>query len=110
MSGLVKRADYCQFLMVSQVNYTATYFAEHLGKFSHDAATRYLGRDSVRPSAVWEQAKGDIVFSPQGCLVFDDSVLDKNHSREIEMVYLFTLKILSMLAPLVLAGFQGETI
>jgi Transposase DDE domain len=87
MSGLVKRADYCQFLMVSQVNYTGTYFAAHSQKFSHDAATRYLQRDKLRPSNVWEQAKGDIVLSPQGCLVFDDSVIDKNHSREIEMVY-----------------------
>ena len=34
-----------------------------------------------------ERAKGDIVLSPQGCLVFDDSVLDKNHSREMELVY-----------------------
>jgi hypothetical protein len=87
MSGLVKREDYCQFLMVSQVNYTGTYFATHSQRFSHDAATRYLQRDKLRPGAVWEQAKGDIVLSPQGCLVFDDSVLDKNHSREIELVY-----------------------
>ena len=50
------------------------------------------------------------MLSPHGCLVFDDSVIDKNHSREIEGGYLFTLKILSMLAPLVLADFQGETI
>jgi hypothetical protein len=87
MSGLVKREDYCQFLMVSQVNYTGTYFASHSRGFSHDAATRYPGRDKVRPSAVWEKAKGDIVLSSQGYLVFDDSVVDKNHSREMELVY-----------------------
>jgi LysM repeat protein len=73
--------------MVSQVNYTGTYFARHGKGFSHDAATRYLGRDSVRPSAVWEKAKGDIVLSPKGYLVSDDSVIDKNHSREMELVY-----------------------
>jgi hypothetical protein len=87
MNGLVKRADYCQFLMVSQVNYTATYFAAHGKGFSHDAATRYLGRDCIRPSSAWEKAKGDIVVSFQGYLVFDDPVVDKNHPREMELVY-----------------------
>jgi Transposase DDE domain len=87
MGGLVEREDYCQFLMVSQVNYTLTYFAKHQGTFSHDAATRYLGRDRIRPNSVWEKAKGELVVSSQGYLVFDDSVIDKNHSREIELVY-----------------------
>lgn len=87
MKGIVKRADYCQFLLVSQVNYTLTYFADHARGFSHDAATRYLGRDRLRPSEVWQQVKGEIVLSPNGYLIFDDSVLDKNHSREIEGVY-----------------------
>lgn len=35
---------------------------------------------------IWEHVKGDIVFSPHGCIVFDDSVLDKNHSHDIELV------------------------
>ena len=42
MKGLVKRKDYCQFLLASQVNYTLTYFVDHARGFSHDAATRYL--------------------------------------------------------------------
>jgi Transposase DDE domain len=87
MNGLVKREDYCQFLLVSQVNYTLTYFADHAKGFSHDAATRYLGGDRLRPSELWSQVKRDIVVSAKGYLVFDDSVLDKNHSREIEGVY-----------------------
>jgi hypothetical protein len=87
MNGLVKRADYCQFLLVSQVNYTLTYFANHARGFSHDAVTRYLRADRLRPSELWQQVKGDLVVSQKGCLIFDDSVLDKNHSREIEGVY-----------------------
>lgn len=87
MSGLVKREDYCQFLLASQVNYTLTYFADHARGFSHDAATRYLSGDRLRPSELWRQVKGDLALSPNGCLIFDDSVLDKNHSREIEGVY-----------------------
>lgn len=35
---------------------------------------------------IWEHVEGDITPSPRGCIVFDDSVLDKNHSHSIEMV------------------------
>ena len=35
---------------------------------------------------IWEHVKGDIVTSSRGCIVFDDTVLDKNHSHAIEMV------------------------
>ena len=33
----ISRLDYCQYLLVSQVDYTLTSFAEHSEKFSHDA-------------------------------------------------------------------------
>ena len=87
MGSLVRREDYCQFLLVSQVNYTSTYFAQHSEGFSHDAVTRYLKRDRVRPEVIWEEVRGQIRLSAKGYLVFDDSVLDKNHSREMELVY-----------------------
>jgi hypothetical protein len=35
---------------------------------------------------IWEHAKSDIELSQYGCLVFDDSILDKDHSHHIEMV------------------------
>ena len=35
---------------------------------------------------IWEHVKGDITPSAHGCIIFDDSVLDKNHSHSIEMV------------------------
>ena len=90
MSGLVKRKDYCQFLLSSQINYTLTYFADHTTRFSHDAPTRYLRRDRITSKQIWQQAKRDLVLSKNGFIVFDDSVLDKNHSRHIELVYLVT--------------------
>jgi hypothetical protein len=82
----VTRLDYCQYLLVSQINYTLTYFAEHSEKFSHDAVNRYLGGDQIRPRLVWENVKEQVVQTPAGCLVFDDTVVDKNFSSEIEMV------------------------
>ena len=82
----VTRLDYCQYLLVSQINYTLTNFAEHAEKFSHDAANRYLAGDEIRPRLVWENIKGQVVQTPYGFLVFDDTVIDKNFSRNIELV------------------------
>jgi hypothetical protein len=65
-----------------------TYFADHGRGFSHDAVNRLLRNDKLTGRIIWEHAQGDIVFSPKGCLVFDDSILDKNHSHSIELVRL----------------------
>ena len=73
MSGIVKRQDYCQFLLVTQTNYTLTYFANHSQNFSHDAPTRYLRRDRVTAKQVWTEAKRDLVVSHNGFIIFDDS-------------------------------------
>ena len=32
----VSRLDYCQFLLSSHINYTMTYFADHVKRWSHD--------------------------------------------------------------------------
>jgi len=82
----VTRLDYCQFLLVSQINYTLTYFAEHTEQFSHDAAKRYLEGEKMTARLVWENVRGQVVQTPDGYLVFDDTVLDKNSSFEIELV------------------------
>jgi len=82
----VTRLDYCQYLLVSQINYTLTNFAEHSEKFSHDAINRYLAGDPIRPHLVWENVKGQVIQTPQGYLVFDDTVADKNFSHKIELV------------------------
>jgi hypothetical protein len=82
----VTRLSYCQYLLVSQINYTLTNYAEHTEKFSHDMANRYLAGDEVRPRLVWENVKGQIIRTPYGFLVFDDTVADKNFSHNIELV------------------------
>lgn len=79
------RLDYCQFLLSSQVNYTLTYFAEHAQKWSHDTIGRYLRGERITPALVWDNVKDQIVESQDGYLVFDDTVLDKNYSRQIEV-------------------------
>ena len=82
----VTRLDYCQYLLVSQINYTLTNFAEHSEKFSHDALNRYVAGEQLRPKLTWENVKGQVVQTPKGFLVFDDTVADKNYSHEIELV------------------------
>jgi hypothetical protein len=44
-------------------------------------ANRYLSGDEVRSSAVWENIKNQMIQTPYGFFVFDDTVIDKNFSR-----------------------------
>lgn len=80
------RLDYCQYLLVSQINYTLTNFADHSEKFSHDAINRYLRDERLTPRLVWENVEGQIIRTPTGYVVFDDTVLDKDYSFAIELV------------------------
>ena len=82
----VTRLDYCQFLLSTQINYTLTYFAEHTERFSHDAANRYLRGEQITARLVWENVCEQVEPSAQGYLLFDDTVLDHNHSFAIELV------------------------
>jgi hypothetical protein len=77
---------YGQYLLSCQTNYTQTHFANHVEGLSHDRVNRYLAGAAVTPRTLWEQSKGDIVPSAQGWIVFDDTVLDKQHSHVIDGV------------------------
>jgi hypothetical protein len=80
------RLDDCQFLLVSQINYTLTYFADHDDTFSHDAINRYLRRERITPRLIWDNVRNEIVPTPTGYLLFDDTVLDKDFSQQIALV------------------------
>ncbi len=82
----VTRLDYCQYLLVSQINYTLTNFADHCAKFSHDAINRYLRGEQITPRLVWDNVRGQLVLTARGYLLFDDTVLDKTSSFAIELV------------------------
>lgn len=86
MKEPVTRLDYCQYLLVSQINYTLTNFADHCEQFSHDAINRFLRSEKMTPRLVWENVSAQVVLTSQGYLVFDDTVLDKNYSHAIELV------------------------
>lgn len=82
----ITRLDYCQYLLVSQINYTLTNFAEHSEKFSHDALNRYLNGEKLSPKLTWENVQNQVIQTPQGFVVFDDTVADKDFSHQIELV------------------------
>lgn len=86
MKDRVTRLDYCQYLLVSQINYTLTNFGEHSEQFSHDQINRYLGGEKITPRLVWENVASQVVQTGQGYVVFDDTVLDKQHSFAIDLV------------------------
>jgi hypothetical protein len=86
MTDSVTRLDYCQYLLVSQINYTLTNFADHSERFSHDQINRYLKGEKITPRLVWENVASQVVESAEGYVVFDDTVLDKQHSFAIELV------------------------
>jgi hypothetical protein len=73
-------------LLVSQINYTLTNFADHSETFSHDAINRYLRGERITPRLVWDNVEGQVIRTPDGYIVFDDTVLDKNCSFAIELV------------------------
>jgi hypothetical protein len=72
--------------MVTPINYTQTYMADHHPMLSHDAINRYLMKDDVSPDTVWQAVRQIIRHSANACLIFDDTVLDKRHSFKIELV------------------------
>ena len=86
INEMITRIEYCQYLLSSQTNYTITNFADHVEGLSDDKVRRYLVNAKLSPRLIWEHGKGEIIFSPNGKLLFDDSVLDKSYSNNIEEV------------------------
>lgn len=80
------KLNYCQYLLSSQINYTVTNLAEHLESISHDAINYYLKREKLTPRLLWDNVKEVVETDTNGYIIFDDSVLDKRHSEEIEIV------------------------
>jgi len=77
---------YGQFLVSSQVNYTGTYLADHLDGLTHDNVRYFLKTQHFTPRQLWQQVRPQVALSARGYVLFDDTVLDKHHSRRIELV------------------------
>jgi hypothetical protein len=80
------RQIYSQFLLSTQTNYTCTYLSEHFPDLDENSIYRYLRSENLTPRLVWEKASSVIEYTPNGYLMFDDTVIDKNTSSKIEGV------------------------
>jgi hypothetical protein len=78
--------NYCQFLLTSPFNYTQTYLSDHVEGLSHDQVNRSMARLMITSVDLWANVQETLVLSPNGYLLFDDTVLDKQHSQKIELV------------------------
>ncbi len=74
---------YCQFLLASQRNFTATQAAD-LTSVTHDTITRWLNSVKLTPNLLWEHVE-NILEKEGGVLVVDDSVIAKQYSRSHEL-------------------------
>lgn len=79
------KLNYCQYLLSSQINYTVTNLADHLGSISHDQINRYLRREKLTPRLLWENVEHLIQAQENAYVIFDDTVLDKRYAEDIEL-------------------------
>jgi SRSO17 transposase len=77
---------YGQYLLNTQINYTCTNLADHVEDLSHDSVHRFLKHSILQPNLVWDRVKDQVVYSAEGCVLFDDTVLEKIFSFAIEGV------------------------
>lgn len=73
---------YCQFLIGTQTNFTATNFSNHTQNIAHDSISRFLANTKLTPKILWEYAK-PLVKLTYGNLIIDDSVLDHWYGEKI---------------------------
>jgi hypothetical protein len=79
------KLNYCQYLLSSQINYTLTNLAKHLEVISHERINRYLKNEKLTPSLLGDNVKDLIEIEVNAYLIFDDTVIDKRYSEQIEL-------------------------
>ena len=82
---IITTQDYGQFLINGVNNYTGTYFSKIIEGLEHDSVWRHLNGAKMPSKVIWERVSEDIIYSRNGYLLFDDSVLDKNGSKKIKL-------------------------
>lgn len=60
--------------------------SENVDGLDENSVYRFLKQHEFSPKYLWEKVKELIVMSPDGRIIFDDSVLNKEHSFNIEGV------------------------
>ena len=80
---------YSDYLLSSFGAVTATGLSDMLeGEVSHDRITRFLSKDVYDSRTLWQQVKPMVrkIEQPDGALIFDDTIEEKPHTDENEIV------------------------
>ena len=80
---------YSDFLILNQGQASATGLAALLdNEISHDAVTRFLAGEDLDSKVLWQEVKSVVrrVEHEDGVLVFDDTVEEKEHSDENDLI------------------------
>ena len=80
----VSSKDYQQFLVNTAKFYTCDYIAEYL-ETSGDSVERFLKEKKLKPNLIWETQKDDIIYSKNGAIIIDKTVLEHKNSKKIEL-------------------------
>ena len=77
---------YCAFLKVTSQRYSALSLSEVAPiSLSHDSISRWLEEAHIKPKDIWNEAK-EKILGTSGIIVADETVLNKNRSRKMELV------------------------
>ena len=71
--------------LVKLIIYTITNLPEYLECISHDVTNFFLKTEKLTSLLLWDKVKEVVEADGNGYIIFDDSVLDKRYSEEIEM-------------------------
>ena len=74
-----------EYLTAGKHNGTQTGLAEVHASMSHDAVNRLLRAIEIDSDRLWREVHDTLPQCEDGCILFDDTVLDKPHGMKIEM-------------------------
>jgi SRSO17 transposase len=83
---MITKRQYIEYLISTPANYTCANLAQHLDGVSHDSISDYLQRDKLTARGLWELVQPLLNDSEAAYLIVDDSVQNKQYSRQIELV------------------------
>ncbi len=84
--SLCSKDLYCTFLRVTSQRYSALSLSEVSPiDLSHDSISRWLTEAKCQPKDIWKEAENQ-VLSTSGVLIADETILDHNRSKKIELV------------------------
>lgn len=75
---------YSSFLIANQKRYSCLEFSKIVPSIAHDSVSRWLNNFNFSPQELWNQVK-PLVNIKSGYLVVDDTLLNKQYSRDNEL-------------------------